>query len=248
MGSRRRSSTASSGSSSPPAAVSSRSRSPRSTVPPRGAREGTLDFYVDLFNNTVEGLDESEIWVHTCWGNPGAQHCFDPNISYENSIDIFLNRLNADVWTIESKDADHRPLALFEPYKGKLERRSPSASSATGRFRSSRPKEIAADVRRALEDIGPEHLVLSSDCGFGRQGVPRPSRTTRLLRWRSGPTSSAASSVRSRPRLWPPICRCRSTSRRSRRRWRSPAGRRGRFGSRSWALQDLSDDAVGPGQ
>ena len=29
-------------------------------------------------------------------------------------------------------------------------------------------------MRLALEYIEPEHLVLSSDCGFGRQGVPRP--------------------------------------------------------------------------
>ena len=34
--------------------------------------------------------------------------------------------------------------------------------------------EVAADIRFALEYIEPEHLVLSSDCGFGRQGVPRP--------------------------------------------------------------------------
>ena len=36
------------------------------------------------------------------------------------------------------------------------------------------PDEVAADVRRALEYIDADRLVLSSDCGFGRQGVPRP--------------------------------------------------------------------------
>ena len=56
-----------------------------------GADEATLDFLVDLFNYTVEGLDEAEIWVHTCWGNPGAQHCFDPAISYEPSFEIRLS-------------------------------------------------------------------------------------------------------------------------------------------------------------
>ena len=38
--------------------------------------------------------------------NPGAQHCFDPHISYEPSVDIYLNRLKGDVWTIESKEND----------------------------------------------------------------------------------------------------------------------------------------------
>ena len=43
-----------------------------------GAPPEVLDFLVELFNHTVEGLDDCELWIHTCWGNPGAQHCFDP--------------------------------------------------------------------------------------------------------------------------------------------------------------------------
>jgi 5-methyltetrahydropteroyltriglutamate--homocysteine methyltransferase len=134
----------------------------------------TLDFLVDLYNHHVEGLDDVEIWIHTCWGNPGAQHCFDPNISYENSIDIYLNRLKGDVWTIESKDADHRPLELFAPYKGDLPKKVAVGFISHRTLHVESPDEVAADVRRALEYIDPEHLVLSSDCGFGRQGVPRP--------------------------------------------------------------------------
>lgn len=133
-----------------------------------------LDLLVDLFNRHVEGLDDVEVWVHTCWGNPGAQHCFDPDISYENSIDVYLNRLNADVWTIESKDSGHRPLALFEPYKGKLTKKVAVGFISHRTLQVETPESIAADVRAALEYIDPEHLVLSSDCGFGRQGVPRP--------------------------------------------------------------------------
>jgi len=134
----------------------------------------TLNFLVDLFNRHVEGLDEAEIWIHTCWGNPGAQHCFDPDISYENSIDIYLNRLKGDVWTIESKDSGHRPLALFEPYKGNLAKKVAVGFISHRTLQVESAESIAADVRHALEYIGPEHLVLSSDCGFGRQGVPRP--------------------------------------------------------------------------
>ena len=36
------------------------------------------------------------------------------------------------------------------------------------------PEDVAADIRTALEYIDADKLVLSSDCGFGRQGVPRP--------------------------------------------------------------------------
>ena len=33
--------------------------------------------------------------------------------------------------------------------------------------------QVAAEIRRALEHIPPERLIVSSDCGFGRQGCNR---------------------------------------------------------------------------
>jgi 5-methyltetrahydropteroyltriglutamate--homocysteine methyltransferase len=32
---------------------------------------------------------------------------------------------------------------------------------------------VAASIRRALKYIAPENLIVSSDCGFGRQGCNR---------------------------------------------------------------------------
>jgi 5-methyltetrahydropteroyltriglutamate--homocysteine methyltransferase len=139
-----------------------------------GADEATLDFLVDLFNHTVEGLDDAEVWVHTCWGNPGAQHCFDPNISYEPSMEIYLERVNADVWTIESKYNGHALLPSLEPYKGKLDKKIAVGFISHRALQVETAEEVADDVRLALKYIEPEHLILSSDCGFGRQGVPRP--------------------------------------------------------------------------
>lgn len=139
-----------------------------------GADAETLDFYVDLFNYTVDGLDDAEIWVHTCWGNPGAQHCFDPNISYEPSMEIYLERLKADVWTIESKDNGHRLLPSFAPYKGRLNKKIAVGFISHRALQVETAEDVAADVRTAMEYIDADKLVLSSDCGFGRQGVPRP--------------------------------------------------------------------------
>jgi len=36
-----------------------------------------------------------------------------------------------------------------------------------------RPEDVAASIRRALESVAPEQLIVSSDCGFGRQGCNR---------------------------------------------------------------------------
>jgi 5-methyltetrahydropteroyltriglutamate--homocysteine methyltransferase len=139
-----------------------------------GAPAEVLDFLVELFNHTVEGLDDCEIWIHTCWGNPGAQNCFDPSVSYEPSLDIYLNRLKGDVWTIESKENGHSLLPSFAPYKGNMPKKVAVGMISHRQLQVETPDEVAADIRRALEYIDPEHLVLSSDCGFGRQGVPRP--------------------------------------------------------------------------
>ena len=139
-----------------------------------GADEATLDFYVDLLNHTTEGLHEAEVWVHTCWGNPGAQHCFDPDISYEPSLEIFLDRVKADVWTIESKHNGHQLLPKLAPYKGKLDKKIAVGFISHRQLQVETAEEVAADVRMALEYVDPEQLALSTDCGFGRQGVPRP--------------------------------------------------------------------------
>ncbi|MBV9234962.1 MAG: hypothetical protein JOZ94_03935, partial [Xanthobacteraceae bacterium] len=48
-------------------------------VPVRGKAFGKLDTadLVEIFNNTVKGLRaKTEVWCHTCWGNPSQQRIF----------------------------------------------------------------------------------------------------------------------------------------------------------------------------
>jgi 5-methyltetrahydropteroyltriglutamate--homocysteine methyltransferase len=48
-------------------------------VPARGKTFGKLDVadLVKIFNNTVKGLRaKTEVWCHTCWGNPSQQRIF----------------------------------------------------------------------------------------------------------------------------------------------------------------------------
>jgi 5-methyltetrahydropteroyltriglutamate--homocysteine methyltransferase len=40
-------------------------------------------------------------------------------------------------------------------------------------LQADRPADVAASIRKALEHIAPEQLIVSSDCGFGRQGCNR---------------------------------------------------------------------------
>jgi len=41
------------------------------------------------------------------------------------------------------------------------------------RLQVERPEDVAALVRKAIKYIEPERLVLSTDCGFGRDGMSR---------------------------------------------------------------------------
>ena len=74
-----------------------------------------LDFMVDAFNHEVDGLDDVELWIHTCWGNPNMQKVYSGE-SYANSIEIYLDRLKGDVWTVEATENELAEIDLFKPY------------------------------------------------------------------------------------------------------------------------------------
>src|SRR6185437_8232766 len=59
-------------------------------VPARGKAFGKLDTrdLAALFNNTVKGLcAKTEVWCHTCWGNPAQQRIFKEVQSYQPTLD-----------------------------------------------------------------------------------------------------------------------------------------------------------------
>jgi 5-methyltetrahydropteroyltriglutamate--homocysteine methyltransferase len=138
-----------------------------------GADAETLDFLVDAWNAGLQGLDEAEIWIHTCWGNPNMQRVVR-RPSYERSVEVFLERMRGDVWTIEAKESDFTDLRLFAPWKGRLPKKVAVGVVSHRQLQVETPEEVASAIRRALEHIDAADLVLSSDCGFGRQGCDRP--------------------------------------------------------------------------
>jgi 5-methyltetrahydropteroyltriglutamate--homocysteine methyltransferase len=138
------------------------------------ADRGWVDFLIESFNEEVSGLDGVEVWIHTCWGNPGAQRVQD-RTSYAESIEIYLERMHGDVWTVEAPGGDIAGLLeLFRPYRGRLKKKIALGVISHRTVQVESVAEVAASVRAAAEVLGPEHLAVTSDCGFGRQGVPRP--------------------------------------------------------------------------
>jgi len=133
---------------------------------------GTLDFLVEVMNHELSGLEDVEVWIHTCWGNPMMQRVFDQT-SYANAMELYMDRVNCDVWTVEMKDRGQEGIDLFAPWKGKTEKKIALGVVSHRTLNSERPEEVADQVRNALKYIDVENLVLSSDCGFGRQGAGR---------------------------------------------------------------------------
>jgi 5-methyltetrahydropteroyltriglutamate--homocysteine methyltransferase len=128
-------------------------------------------FSVEVFNRTVKGLRaKTEVWCHTCWGNPSQQRMFKEVQSYKNALEM-LNKVDADVITFESASAHGMDLADF----GKIITGKKIAIGVIDHhgLQVERPEEIADHIRKALKHIPAERLVLSSDCGMGREGMSR---------------------------------------------------------------------------
>ena len=188
-----------------------------------GAPAEVLDFLVDLFNHTVEGIDEAEIWIHTCWGNPGAQHCFDPQISYEPSVDIYLNRLKGDVWTIESKENDHSLLPAFAPYKGNLPKKVAVGMISHRHLQVETPEDVATDIRTRARVHRRREARSLVGLRLRETGRPAPDRDVQGRGARAGREHRPRRARRRGDgRCAPPIPPLRSTCRRARRSRSAP--------------------------
>jgi 5-methyltetrahydropteroyltriglutamate--homocysteine methyltransferase len=137
-----------------------------------GKNHDELKFMIAAFNREVQGLDDVELWIHTCWGNPCMQRVME-DTSYANSIEIYLEQCRGDVWTLEMKDRNQRDLELFEPFKHDLKKKICIGAVSHRSLQADTPEDVAGQIRSALKYIPAEKLIVSSDCGFGRQGCSR---------------------------------------------------------------------------
>jgi 5-methyltetrahydropteroyltriglutamate--homocysteine methyltransferase len=132
----------------------------------------TLEFLVEALNHEISGLEDCEVWVHTCWGNPMMQRVYDKT-PYREAIELYLDRVNCDVWTVEMKDRDGADLELFGNWRETLTKKVAIGAVSHRQLQVERPEEVAEMIRHAAQYIELDKLIVSSDCGFGRQGLGR---------------------------------------------------------------------------
>jgi 5-methyltetrahydropteroyltriglutamate--homocysteine methyltransferase len=137
-----------------------------------GRDHDNVKFMVECYNREVQGLDDVEIWIHTCWGNPNMQRVIE-NDSYKESFQLYLEACRGDVWTLEMKDRGLREIELFAPLNNQLKKKICIGVVSHRKLQVESAEEVADTIRTALKYIPPEQLIISSDCGFGRQGCNR---------------------------------------------------------------------------
>jgi 5-methyltetrahydropteroyltriglutamate--homocysteine methyltransferase len=136
-----------------------------------GGAQLPTEFFVETFNRTVKGLrDRTEVWCHTCWGNPAQQRLYATNQSYKSALPL-LNELDVDVMTFET--SANEGLDLEQIGKEITGKKIAIGVVDHRNLQVETPEQVAALIRKALQHIPLERLVVTSDCGFGREGMSR---------------------------------------------------------------------------
>ena len=102
------------------------------------------EFMLKVFNNTVRGLRaKTEVWCHTCWGNPSQQRMFAEVQSYKPALEL-LNQVDADVITFEMASSNAMDLEDVGPRDHREE----------GGDRGDRPSHAAGGIAGAGGGVG----------------------------------------------------------------------------------------------
>jgi 5-methyltetrahydropteroyltriglutamate--homocysteine methyltransferase len=136
----------------------------------RSTKGLTPELMIEVFDQTVRGLRaKTEIWAHSCWGNPSQQRMFS-NVSYKPSLETF-NKIDTDVITFETSTSGGLDLeAIAETI---TEKKIAIGVIDHHTLQVETPDAVAAQIRSALKYIRVERLIISSDCGMGREGMSR---------------------------------------------------------------------------
>ncbi len=178
---------------------------------------------VECYNREVQGLDDVEIWIHTCWGNPNMQRVME-DTSYKRVVRALPQRAaRRRLDDRDARTATSRDIELFGQYKGKLPKKICIGAVSHRTLQADRAEDVAAiDPARARA-----HRARAADrverLRLRPPGLQPRDRVLQGQRHRAGlqhrpPGARPGERAMCRRR----IRRCRSTSCRRRRRSDGP--------------------------
>jgi 5-methyltetrahydropteroyltriglutamate--homocysteine methyltransferase len=111
---------------------------------------------VEVFNRTVKGLRaKTEVWAHSCWGNPSQQRMFDKVQSYKPALEAY-NTVDADVITFESSSSGG--IDLEDIGRIIAEKKISIGVIDHHTLQVEQPEQVAAQIRAALKHIPADGL------------------------------------------------------------------------------------------
>ena len=164
------------------------------------------EFMLKVFNNTVRGLrKKTEVWCHSCWGNPSQQRMFAKVQSYAPALEV-MSRVDADVITFETCSSGGIDLEAIG--KHIKEQKVGIGVIDHHTLQVERPEEVADLIRRALKHIparAARHLLRLRHGPRRHEPPPRPVQDG-LARPRhehgaEGPRAPRGAEPRGRPAL-----------------------------------------------
>ena len=124
-----------------------------------------LKIRVDAINTALEGIPREQSRLHVCWGSWHGPHTTD--IPFEDIIDVVLEA-NVGGISFEASSPRHghewrvwqdRKLPEnFLLYPGVISHNTNAVEH---------PRLVADRIIKFAEQVGPEHVVASTDCGLG---------------------------------------------------------------------------------
>jgi 5-methyltetrahydropteroyltriglutamate--homocysteine methyltransferase len=129
------------------------------------------ELMMEVFNRTVKGLRaKTEVWAHSCWGNPSQQRMFAEVQSYKAALENY-NKIDADVVTFEMSSSGGIDLEAIG--KTITDKKISIGVIDHHTLQVEQPEQVAAQIRAALKYIPAARLMVSTDCGMGREGMSR---------------------------------------------------------------------------
>lgn len=129
--------------------------------PSAAVHKGSSDKYVELFNQSVEGV-EAEIGLHLCFGNylgrPVAHRTYAP--LFPEILDVAAQEIHLEFANREMVELD---LAGQIAATGK---KVAAGVVDVKNYFIETPETVADRIRQVLQHVPAEQLVLAPDCGF----------------------------------------------------------------------------------
>jgi 5-methyltetrahydropteroyltriglutamate--homocysteine methyltransferase len=126
---------------------------------------------VEALNHALEGIPESRVRYHLCWGSWHGPHVYD--LELVHLVDVLL-AVDAGAYLIEAANARHehehvvwRETKLRE---GKI--LVPGVVSHSTDL-VEHPELVAERIRRFADAVGAENVIAGTDCGFGGRSHPQ---------------------------------------------------------------------------